>query len=196
MGGGAVIYQANQVIKKNITPLSSTLSIFDAEIHAAVSAIETALTLPSIRYSNDLWIILDNQDVARQLLKIPVCSSQDKFIQFSHLAESWPGRSRLPHTLPGQVRIIWTPSHGGIQGNEQADHAAKEACKTTSTKTYPLTIASAKKWAKNTLDTAIMEYWQNNAPQTYKDLGINSFVRFPPELKLPRDLVAHIYAAR
>lgn len=40
------------------------------------------------------------------------------------------------------------------------------------------------------------EYWQSNALQTYKDLGFNSFVRFPLELKLPRHLVAHIYAAR
>lgn len=195
-GGGAVIYQANQVIKQISTPLSPSLSIFDAEIHAAVFALETALSISTTRYSNNLWIILDNQDVARQLLKTPACSSQDKFIQFASLASSWCVRSRLPHTLPGQVKIIWIPSHNDIQGNVQADLAAKRACNKTSEQICPLPIASAKKWAKDMLDTAINEYWQKNAPQSYKELGISNFLRFPLELNLPRHLIARIYAAR
>lgn len=124
-GGGAVIYQANRIVHRSSVPLSPTLRVFDAEIHAAVAALQAALSLQSTRYSNNFWIILDNLDVARQLLKINECSSQEKFIQFASLASSWSSRPRLPHTLQGQVNIVWISSHSNIQGNEQADLAAK-----------------------------------------------------------------------
>lgn len=196
VGAGFVIYQANHLINRSSIPLSPTLSIFDAEIQAASSAIEFALSLSSTRFSNDLWIILDNQEVARQLLKTPVCSSQDKFVQFASLASKWSSRPRLPHTLSGQVRIIWVPSHNGIQGNVQADLAAKDACNMTPDKSCQLSIASANKWAKDTAEAEINEYWLKNSPQSYLNLGISNFVRSPPELNLPRHLVAHVYAAR
>ena len=61
---------------------------------------------------------------------------------------------------------------------------------------YQLSIASVNKWAIDIVDKEIKKYWLNNAPQSYKDLGISSFVRSPSKLYLPRHLVAHIYAAR
>ncbi|POS81949.1 hypothetical protein EPUL_006497, partial [Erysiphe pulchra] len=74
--GGVVIYQAGQVILRKDISLSPTLSTFDAEVIIATKAIEEALLLPTIRFSNVIWLLIDNQEVARKLLRTPLCSFQ------------------------------------------------------------------------------------------------------------------------
>lgn len=198
VGGGVVIYQAGKMLVRKCIPLSPTLSIFDAEVTTAVAAITEALEVSTTRFSSDLWILLDNKEVARQLLQIPSCSSQNEFIKFSNLASAWPRRYRLPHTSPGRVNIYWIPSHSGIPGNIQADQAAKEARSLAppTTTPNPLSIASAKSWLKEVVDNSRSVYWAEFAPISYKNLGITSFMQCPQELTLPRSIVAHIYAAR
>lgn len=194
VGGGFVIHQAGQVISRKCMPLSPVLSIFDAEVTTVAIAIEIALNLETSRFANDLWILIDNQDVARQLLSTPVCSSQEAFIRFSKHALAWPTRPRLPHTLKGKVRIQWIPSHSNIQGNCDADYAAKEVLQNTYHNPSP--YVKAFFWAKEKIDTEISDYWSLHASNSYRALGIDGFERCPGELKLPRSLVAHIYAAR
>ena len=92
-----------------------------------LNAIETAMDLPSTRFASNLWILLDNFDVARQLLSIPTCSSQELFSRFASKIREWPQRTRLPHTLPDEVWVHWIPGHSGILGNTLTDRAAKEA---------------------------------------------------------------------
>lgn len=200
VGGGVVIYQAGQQIFRKSFPLNPYLSVFDAEAAAAVVGLEEALKLPTSRFSNDMWILLDNQNVARYLLQTPVCSSQNEFISSVTQATAWTSRIRLPHTSPGRVRVHWIPSHTSIQGNCEADRAAKEALILPHQAAYTthtiLTIDSAKSWVKERLNQEIKSYWTQHAPESYRTLGIGSFVRCPRELTLPRSLVAHIYAAR
>lgn len=198
VGGSVVIHQAGQTILQKCIPLSPKLSIFDAEVTAAAIAIEEALNLPTARFSNDLWILLDNQDVARLLLQKPTRSSQIKFIHFAEKASTWPNRLRLAHTLPGKVRVHWVPSHTGILGNIQADRGAKEARDIAypASDHTPLSLDSARARNKELLSKETEDYWLQNAPLSYRTLNINKFECCPKELSLPRSLSAHIYAAR
>lgn len=126
-GGGAAIYQAGRLIRQKCIPLSPSMTVFDAEAFTALSALEEALSLPSARFANDLWMILDNQKVARLPLTNLVCSSQKIFNDFLKQASTWSNRTRLPHTSAGQIRIYLISSHSGIQGNAEADQVAREA---------------------------------------------------------------------
>lgn len=154
------------------------------------------MDLPTTRFANNLRILLDNLDVARQLLSIPTCSSQVIFSRFTSKARKWPERARLPHTQPGEVCVHWIPGHSAILGNALADRAAKEAMDMALPPSPPLTFASAKAWVKNVTATAYKEYWTQHAPKSYQDLEIKFRTECPTELSLPRHHAARIYAAR
>ena len=104
---GFVIFPADRMIHQKRIALSPSLEIFDAESEAlaALSAVETAMDFPSKRFANDLWVLLDNLDVARKLSSNPTCSFQDVFNKFASKAREWSCRTRLLHTLPGEVRV-------------------------------------------------------------------------------------------
>ncbi|KAI1004251.1 hypothetical protein K3495_g3960 [Podosphaera aphanis] len=163
---------------------------------AVLTALETAIDLPSVRFANNLWVLLDNLDLARQPLSIPTCSSQELFSRFASKAREWPQRSRLPHALPGGVKIHWIPDHSEILGNTLADAAAKEAMNMPSPPPSPLIFASAKTWISNLTTAAYKDYWIQNVPKSYQDLEIDFRAGCPAELSLLRQHAAHIYAAR
>jgi hypothetical protein len=79
--------------------------VFDAEASAALTGAKTALSLPSARFATDLWVFLDNLEVATRLLGPSTGSSQSIFKEFQEVARKWPLQPRLPHTGPGSVRI-------------------------------------------------------------------------------------------
>ena len=64
VGGGVAILQAGRLICQKRIPLSPSLEIFDAEAAAALTALEIAVDLPSARFASNLWVLLDNLDVA------------------------------------------------------------------------------------------------------------------------------------
>ena len=47
--------------------LDSTLSPFDTEVTAVKEALKAALYLPTARFSENIWILTDNLEVARLL---------------------------------------------------------------------------------------------------------------------------------
>ncbi|CCU81843.1 endonuclease/reverse transcriptase [Blumeria hordei DH14] len=120
---------------------------------------------------------------------------KDKFNKSAFKAQEWPGRTRLPHTILGEVRVHWIPSHSGLLGNILADKAAKDALAMPYPSPSPLTIASAKAWVKDISIKAHKEYWAKYVSQSYQDLEIKYPVGCPTELSLPRHHTAHIYAA-
>ncbi|VDB94770.1 Bgt-51891 [Blumeria graminis f. sp. tritici] len=106
--------------------LDSTLSPFDTEVTAVKEALKASLSLPTARFSENIWILTDNLEVARLLFQSPICSSQVVFQQIQALSQDWPLRTRLSHIPPRKVKAYWIPSYSGILGNDLADASARE----------------------------------------------------------------------
>lgn len=106
VGGELVVHQAGRVLLNKSIALNSSLIIFDAEVTAIILAVEVALSLPAARSANNLWVLLDNQDVARKLKRVSVCSSRGKFAQFTEYAIAWKTWLRLPHTIKDEINVF------------------------------------------------------------------------------------------
>lgn len=196
-GAGYAIYQGGIQIAKHSISLGKHKEVFDAEAIAALAGLEAALKLPTTRFATNLWVCLDNLEVAIQLSSpSSKGSSQQTFLRFAELAPQWARRARLAHTSLGEVRIRWVPGHTNILGNEMADKAAKEGASLALREELPYSLASLKRWAKTTKWRAIAQYWQTAAPKSYQALGITSSPPKPKELDLPRASLGRILAAR
>jgi ribonuclease HI len=125
-GAGFVAYQYGLQVGRKAYSLGQNAEVFDAEASAALTGAQAALALPSAKLATDLWVFLDNLEVASRLLSHSNGSSQSVFSSFKEVARQWPLRARLPHIEPGAVRVRWVPGHLQVPGNEAADKAAKE----------------------------------------------------------------------
>ena len=196
-GGGFVIYQANTVALQRSFSLGKEAEVFDAEAKAALAGLEAALGMETSRLASDLWICLDNLEVAVRLLSRPDSgSSQAIFHRFAKKAQLWRERARLPHTLPGDVRVRWVPAHVGIAGNEAADAAAKAGALLPPPTNVKHTLASLGTWTKNLLRQDVNVFWTASAPERYRALGITFYLAPPKELTLPRSVLGRLLAAR
>ncbi|KAI0997818.1 hypothetical protein K3495_g10371 [Podosphaera aphanis] len=54
VGGGVAILQAGRVICQKRIPLSPSFETFDVEAAAVLTALETAIDLPSAQFANNL----------------------------------------------------------------------------------------------------------------------------------------------
>ena len=102
-GGRSVTYQYGLQVDRKIFSLSRNAEVFDAEAAAALHGAKAALALPSAKLATDMWIFLDNLEVAMRLLAPSVSSSQSIFDEFMEVARKWPLQIHLPHTQPGAV---------------------------------------------------------------------------------------------
>lgn len=195
-GGGYVGFQAHHQFLRFSLSLGPGKEVFDAEAEAALAGAQAAIALSTARFATNLWICLDNLEVATRLLSPSTGSSQEVFESFCTLAAAWPLRERLPHTKSGSIRIRWVPGHAKIPENEAADLAAKQGAASTSSPPHKFSYASLKRYAKARALTAAQTLWQSEAPQTYQDLGITTSPKRPGELHLNRLDLGHIIAAR
>ncbi|KAI0991825.1 hypothetical protein K3495_g16362, partial [Podosphaera aphanis] len=103
-GAGCVAYQGGiQILQKSI-PLGKGVEVFDAEAMAALAGARLALELPTTKFATNLWIFLDNLEVATRILGPFSGTSQSVFEEFLKIEPEWQCRSRLPHTRPGGVK--------------------------------------------------------------------------------------------
>ncbi|KAI0998731.1 hypothetical protein K3495_g9465 [Podosphaera aphanis] len=63
-GIGYVIYQLGLKVCSGAVPLGNSKEIFDAEAFAALCGIEKAVSLSSARFASNVWVFLDNLEVA------------------------------------------------------------------------------------------------------------------------------------
>ena len=194
-GSGSVIYQYNLQLDRQIFSLGLNAEVFNAEAAAALKGAQAAILLPSARFATDLWIFLDNLEVAMRLGSHSTGSSQSIFEDFRKVASDWPLRPRLPHTRPGSVRIRWVPGHLNIPGNEAADKAAKEGAALPPPADALCTLASLKRIAKLNAKQARSRLWTTTAPISYTDLHIKHSNR-TDMLHLDRKILGYILAAR
>lgn len=105
-GDGFVIFQYGLQARSEAFPLGKFRDSYDAEAHAALQGLRAATTLPTVRFANNLWLFLDNADVAGTILTSkPSKSSQSTFLSFFETAKIWKTRTRLPHIEEGQIHI-------------------------------------------------------------------------------------------
>ena len=194
-GAGSVTYQFGIRIDRKSYSLGRHAEVFDAEASAALTGAKTALSLPSARLATDLWVFLDNLEVATRLLGPSTGSSQSIFKEFQEVARKWPLWTRLPHTHPGVVCICWVPGHLKIPGNEEADRAAKEGAALPTPANTICSLASLKRIAKTAAKRAALQLWSTTAPASYRELLI-SYGPSSSLLTLERHATGRILAAR
>ena len=91
--------------------------MFNAELLGACRALELSKTLQN---SGKVTVLLDSQAAITQIQGTEPGPGQALAIQ-AHEAASWLQERRV------KVTIQWVPGHAGVEGNEQADQAAKQA---------------------------------------------------------------------
>ncbi|ODM17674.1 hypothetical protein SI65_06462 [Aspergillus cristatus] len=149
------------------------LEVFDAEARAALLGLQAALKDFKVQQSTDLYICLDNLEAVQQLKGQPTGSSQSVFRRFQEVAMTWPNYHRSPGIQPGRVQVKWVPGHTGIEGNEEADKEAKMGCQgPLELPPPPASIAAAKRAAQRVHWQCFTQFWSENAPKRYRDLGI------------------------
>ena len=67
-GGGYVAFQGGRKIAEASIPFGDRVEVFDAEARAAVAGIKDAISRGVPHRASDIWICLDNQEVALRLL--------------------------------------------------------------------------------------------------------------------------------
>jgi ribonuclease HI len=173
--------------------------VFDAEAIAALHALQAATSSLQAKYASNIFICLDNLEVARSLGSSTNTSSQQIFTQFREAAEAWQHRERFSHTIPGKVIIRWVPGHAGVAGNEKADQEAKaaaaQAAGTVPQNDAPASLAYIRRQINEQAMQAFKGYWAQNAPRRYTELEI-PLQKVPAEMKLPRFSLGKLYAAR
>ena len=68
------------------------MEVYDAEAYAAKAGLEEAIHFHSAKFTDNIYVCLDNLEVARRLLSHTTGSSQHIFAMFKRLAELWPLR--------------------------------------------------------------------------------------------------------
>ncbi|TVY89104.1 hypothetical protein LAWI1_G004647 [Lachnellula willkommii] len=194
-GGGAVLHQHGEKFARKAFSLGPHAEVFDAEAAAALCGAKMGLNSPQSECATDMWVFLDNLEVAMRLLAPSEGSSQSIFTEFCEIARKWPLRPRKEHLLPGAVRVRWVPGHLSIDGNEEADLAAKEGATLPSPPNAICTLASLKRIPQTSAKQALIQYWAAKAPVNYTELMIGYSVS-TDELLASRAALGHILAAR
>ncbi|XP_077661262.1 uncharacterized protein AFUA_7G00100 [Aspergillus fumigatus Af293] len=104
-GAGFTLYQTGRLCLQSLFSLRLNKEVFDAEAEAALASIKAAMQYHTARFTTNLWVCLDNLEVATHLLSPFAGLSQEIFETFQTLASTWLKQERFPYTNGGSVRI-------------------------------------------------------------------------------------------
>lgn len=116
VGAGVVIYKGGRVIAERALKLSSTATVFQAEIKAMALASEMLLDIQETESYKFVKLLSDSQAAVRAVNKREV-TSLTVWQTITNLNKE--GRSCTAFT------IAWIKAHVGFEGNERADCLAK-----------------------------------------------------------------------
>jgi ribonuclease HI len=120
VGTGIALKQGKTWIQKGY-PLGRTKEVFDAELYGVKSALDIAINrLSKNPYIKRLIVLSDSQAALLRVSTDYLGPGQATAIDISARAQTLIDKGI-------EVILQWVPSHIGIEGNERADRAAKEA---------------------------------------------------------------------
>ncbi|KFZ19203.1 hypothetical protein V501_00772 [Pseudogymnoascus sp. VKM F-4519 (FW-2642)] len=195
-GGGYVAFQGGHKIAEASIPFGDRVEVFDAEARAAVAGIRDAISRGDPNRASDIWICLDNQEVALRLLAPFLGSSAETFQSALGLQTAWQARRRHPTTREGAIRVRWVPGHLQVPGNELADVLARRGASQVPNVPLPYSWASLKRFVASQLPQKHLEWWLATAPPSYQAIPISTAPLPPKELLLPWKALGHLIAAR
>ncbi|KAI1001769.1 hypothetical protein K3495_g6432 [Podosphaera aphanis] len=165
-GAEFVAYQGGVQILSQSLALGLGDEVFDAEAKGALAGAKAVLEFLTTKLATNLWVCLDNLEVAVRLLNPFTGSSQSIFDEFLNINASLQARYPLAHTSQGEVKVRWVPGHTSIPGNEAADKAAHQGALPTVTTDVPFSLAGLKKWGKRSSLQASGNLWNLLMPCT------------------------------
>jgi ribonuclease HI len=130
--------------------LGERMEVYDAELHAVVEGLQM-LTTNKIS-PTQLYICIDNS--AAVLALSNETSSEESAVIARQLCMNLADSGWI-------LKLVWTPSHQGIAGNEKADEMAKqgtEHTQSTCTQSY-----TSKSWMKSQAKARFFKLWSQNS---------------------------------